>query len=128
MIESMLGKYATTNGASAAVKSLGKELGASHDAMNDELTALAKQKNITVPTTLSEKMRERHDDIIVKKGADFDKAFLDEVIKDHEMLVETFKEQAQDDKDADLKAFAAKHVGHLEEHLAKARTVEDGLD
>jgi len=56
-------------------------------------------------------------------GAEFDKEYMDDMVKDHEEDVADFKTQSQDGNTAEIKAFAGKALPTLQSHLEMAREV-----
>ena len=56
-------------------------------------------------------------------GAAFDQAYMAGQLADHEEAVRLFTTQAQQGKDAELKAFAAKILPALQGHLQLARNI-----
>ncbi len=62
-----------------------------------------------------------------KQGADLDKAYMKEMVKDHKEDLKKFNSQAKDGKDPELKAFAAKTVPVLQEHLKLAQEIQKKL-
>ena len=52
--------------------------------------------------------------------AEFDRAYMDHMVKDHKKDVAEFKTQAESGKDPQIKAFAAKTLPTLQEHLKLA--------
>ncbi|MPR36195.1 DUF4142 domain-containing protein [Salmonirosea aquatica] len=127
MMEVQLGELAQKNGSAAAVKDFGKMMVEDHGKANDELKALAQQKNITLPASLSEDKQEMYDDLAKKTGQEFDKAYADHMVKDHKKDIDEFKEEAEDGKNADIKAWAAGKVPVLEMHLQKAQAMQDAV-
>lgn len=128
MLEVELGKLAQTNGSSAEVKSFAQMMIDDHSKANEELMALAQQKNITLPTSLSEDKQKKYDDLAKKTGKDFDDAYTDFMVKDHKDDIDSFKKEADKGNDADLKAWAAGKVSVLEHHLEMAQNAEKAVD
>lgn len=60
-------------------------------------------------------------------GTDFDQAFAKAAVKDHEKDVKEFEKAAEKLDDADLKAFAAKTLPTLREHLQMAKSLESQI-
>ena len=54
-------------------------------------------------------------------GAEFDREFMGQMVKDHDKTVALFERQAQSGSDAELKGFAAKTLPTLREHAQMAR-------
>jgi len=121
MLEVQLAELARTKSSSAVIKEMAVLLIADHSLANDELKALAIQKNITLPTGMGEKNQKTYNDMNQKTGADFDNAYADLMVDDHQHDIKEFKKAADDCKDADIKAWAAGKVPALEHHLEVAK-------
>ncbi|SNB47120.1 DUF4142 domain-containing protein [Geobacter sp. DSM 9736] len=121
------GELAQKKGQSQEVKDFGARMVTDHGKANEELKSLAQQKNITLP----EKMARHHKSMIDKvsklSGADFDKAYMRMMVKDHTKDVAAFKKAAQEAKDPDLKAWAGKTQPILEQHLEQAKGIASKL-
>ncbi len=127
MLEVQLGQLAQTNASSAAVKSFGKEMVTDHTKAGDELTALAKQKDIALPAGLSDKCQKIFNDLSAKKGNDFDKAYMDAQVSGHKDVVDAMQKEADKGEDPDLKSWAQAKLPTIQHHLDMAKQVQDGL-
>ena len=127
LLEVELGKLAQTNASNASVKSFGKMMVDDHTKANSELTALAKAKNITVPSTPGEDAQKHIDELKAKKGADFDKAYVDLMVDDHKEDIDEFQKAADDAKEPEIKALAAKTLPVLKMHLQKVQAIQSSL-
>lgn len=127
MLEVQLGQLAASKGSSEAVKKFGQSMVDDHSKANEELKALAAQKNITLPTTLSDKNQKKYDELAEKSGADFDKAYASFMVDDHKEDIDEFKKEAEKGNDADLKTWAAGKVSVLEHHLSMAETMNSAV-
>ena len=58
-----------------------------------------------------------------QQGAEFDQEFIKMMVDDHEEDVKAFEKHAKDADDTDVRAFAAKHLPALRDHLERARTL-----
>lgn len=125
MIEVKLAELAKTNGSSKSVKDFADMMIKDHSKANEELKALAGQKNITIPMSLSDDKQKDYDDLAKKKGKDFDKAYASFMVDDHEEDIKEFEKAAKDCKDADVKAWAAGKVPTLQHHLEMAKAMKD---
>src|SRR2546425_252435 len=79
---------------------------------------------LTLPTDLDPKHRQLRDRLAKLTGADFDRAYANEMVKDHKKDVADFKREAKGAKDPDLKAWAGKTLPTLEDHLKAAQDVQ----
>ena len=127
MVEVELGRMAQEKGQSAQVKDFGAQMIKDHTKANDELKALAASKNITLPTTPGEEQQKHINDLSKLTGAEFDKKYISYMKDDHEEDVKEFKEAADDAKDADIKAFAAKTLPTLQHHLEMVKAIDKAM-
>ena len=127
LMEVKLGELAKTNAMSESVKDFAKQMVSDHTKANEKLTALAASKNISIPLAPSDKHQKHIDDISSKTGKDFDKAYMDLMVEDHEEDIDLFEKQAENGKDADIKSFASTTLATLKHHLEMAKGVKDKL-
>lgn len=124
MAEVELGKMAAEKGSADAVKQFGKRMADDHGKAADELKQLAQQKGITLPMDLDAKHKQLRDRLAKLSGAEFDRAYANEMVKDHKKDVADFKREAKSAKDADLKSWAGKTLPTLEDHLKQAQDMQ----
>ena len=127
MLEVKLGQLAQTNASSSQVKEFGQSMINDHSKANEELMALAQQKNISLPQTLSDKNQKKYDDLLEKKGEEFDKAYTKFMVDDHEDDVDEFKKEADKGNDMEIKAWASGKVSTLEHHLEMAKAAKEAV-
>jgi putative membrane protein len=122
--EVQLGKMAQKQAENDDVKKFGEMMVTDHTASNKELSKLAKSKGID---TKQMKSGGAHEQMTLHlktlKGAEFDKAYMSGMIKDHQEDIEKFQQEATNGSDADVKAYAAKTLDTLKKHLDKAKEV-----
>jgi putative membrane protein len=123
LAEVQLGKMAAEHAASPEVKQFGQRMVEDHGKANWELMALVERKGISVPTTLDQKHQQEADRLATLQGKAFDRAYIQQMVKDHEADVKLFRTQAQQGKDPELKRFAANTLSTLEAHLNMARSL-----
>lgn len=127
MAEVALGKLAQEKSTNAQIKSFGAMMVTDHGKANDELMAIAKTKNITLPSTVDADHQKKMDDLSKKTGADFDKAYVDAMIDGHKKTLDLMQKEAKDGSDADLKAFAAKTAPIVQTHLDAINKIHDSM-
>jgi putative membrane protein len=123
MLEVELGRMATTQGASDAVKQFGQRMVDDHGKANQELMSLAQSKGITLPTEIDEKHKKDMTKLSSLSGAEFDREYGKMMLSDHRKDVSEFEKQSTRGTDADLKAFATKTLPTLKEHLKMAESL-----
>jgi putative membrane protein len=124
MAEVDMGNMASSKATNADVKKFGEHMVADHSKANDELKQLAATKGVTLPATVSDEEKKDMDAMTAKEGKDFDKAYIDDMVKDHEKDVAEFEKASKEAKDADLKAWAAKTLPTLQKHLQMAKETQ----
>jgi putative membrane protein len=121
MAEVTLAKLAQEKASSADVKSFAAKLEKDHSQANDELKEVASKKNITLPAGPSKNHQALHDKLAKLSGAEFDKAYVAAMLDDHQKDVREFSRVASGSGDADVKAFAAKTLPTLKDHLQQVQ-------
>lgn len=124
MAEVELGRLAASKAQSPEVKNFGQKMVNDHSKANEELKALAARKNMSLPTALDEKHQALLDKLKGLSGAEFDKAYVEAMVDDHEEDVEAFKDEAENGEDADVKAWAAKTLPTLQSHLEMIKGIQ----
>ena len=128
MMEVELGQLAANKAVSADVKKFAKMMVDDHTKANNELKSLAAQKGITLPAMLMEKHQKMVNDLTAKTGKEFDKEYMNMMVDDHKEDIDAFEKAAEKGNDADLKAFAAKTIPTLKQHLEMAEKTEKITD
>jgi putative membrane protein len=125
-----LGNLAKDKASSDDVKKFGQQMVDDHSKANDELKTLASSKNVDLTKAMDAGMKKTEaakKKLEAKNGADFDKAYMDDMVKDHEKDVKEFEEASKSADDADLKAWAAKTLPTLQHHLEMAKDIQGKL-
>ena len=125
MAEVETGRLAQQKATNPDLKKFGARMVTDHSKVNDELMALAKSKGVDLKAEPSSSQKKQLSELSEKSGAEFDKEYREDQIKDHEKAIKAFTTASTDAKDPDVKAFAAKHLPHLQEHLAM---IQGGAD
>jgi putative membrane protein len=119
MMEVDMGKMAQTKGKSADVKKIGTTMVTDHTKANNELMAIAKKKGVD----LSKEKPMSHS----MGDENFDKNYLDMMVKDHEKDLSAFQGEAKNGTDADVKAFASKTSAVIKKHLDMVKAAQGKL-
>ena len=127
MAEVQLGEMGQQKATSQRVKDFSAMMVHDHSAANDKVKALAAQKNVTLPTSVSDENQKKMDMLGKKSGRDFDKAYMDAMVKDHETTIDMFEKGMKDTKDPDVTSLADKTLPTLRMHLDSAKSVRSTL-
>jgi len=124
LAEVQLGQLAQEKGTTAAVKDFGRMMVEDHSKANEELKTLAASKNISLPSAPGEEKQKTFADLSAKTGKDFDKAYISEMVRDHEKDVKLFEDAQQTVKDPELRQFVEKTLPVLRKHLEHIQGME----
>jgi putative membrane protein len=116
MMEVEMGHMAVKQGTSADVKMIGKQMVSDHTKANNELMAIAKTKGVDLSKE-KPKMQKMND-------ANFDKEYINAMVKDHEKDLAAFQAEAKNGSDPDVKAFAEKTSEVVKKHLAMVKEAQ----
>lgn len=123
-----LGELAQSRGSSPQVREFGMIMVSDHQKANDELRELAQQNGYeNLPLTVPSGTQKGYDQLSDKNGTDFDKAFIQQMIKDHEKTVKLFRKQAENGKDEQLRNWATRTLPILEQHLEQAKRLRETI-
>lgn len=127
MAEVELGKMALEKSSNPQVKEFATMMVKDHGMANTELMAIAKQKNITLPSTVDDEHKKKMEDLSKKTGADFDKAYVSAMVDGHKSTLKLMEDESRDGKDADLKSFATKTAPIVQSHLVMINKINDSM-
>jgi len=108
------------------VISFAKMMIADHSQADSTLLWMESDKLITEKDTIDADHQVLIDSLSKKTGADFDKAYIAMMVKDHEGAVELFDSQV-DDKNQTIQDFARKTLPVIQMHLDSAKALEAAL-
>ena len=97
---------------------------ADHTLANEELKALAAKKNITLPSSVGKDELKIKDELTRKAAKDFDKAYVDAMVKDHKNDIKLFEDGSKKLKDNELKAFVDRTLPTLRKHLTDVEALQ----
>ncbi|HZZ95042.1 MAG TPA: DUF4142 domain-containing protein [Usitatibacter sp.] len=124
LAEVELGQLASQRAESAEVKQFGQRMVQDHGKANDQLKQLASSKGVDVPTETDKSHQKKMEKLQKLQGAQFDKQYMDDMVKDHKKDVKEFQKEAKSAKDPDVKNFAAQTAPTLQEHLQMAEAAQ----
>ncbi|WP_143306794.1 DUF4142 domain-containing protein [Chitinophaga vietnamensis] len=127
MMEVAMGTLAQEKAQNKRVKDFGIMMVNDHSKANDELKELAGHKGITLPASVDPAEQKHIDELSKKTGKDFDKAYIDMMVDDHNKDVKAFEDAAGNLPDMDVKAFASKTLPVLKVHQDSAKAIKEAL-
>ena len=120
LAEVELGQLAQQKASSEEVKKFGERMVTDHTKANDELKAVAQKENVELPQEPSAKDKATKAKLEKLSGAQFDQAYMKDMVKDHRTDVSEFEHESNSAKDPAVKSFATQTLPVLKEHLREA--------
>ncbi len=127
MMEVELGRWAQDHAVSQAVKDFGSMMVTDHSAASSQLQTIASARNISLPGAVSADTRKHMDDLMAKQTKDFDRAYVDMMVVDHQKDVREFEEASRNLPDADLRDFAARTLPTLQKHYDAIKAIRSKM-
>ena len=128
LAEVQMGKLAQSKGYSQSVKNYGSMMERDHSKANQTLQTLAGKKSYTLPKRTSDSMQQTYDRLSKKTGEDFDKAFIDQMVKDHRDVIDLFEKEIKNGNDPEIKTWATQILPTLKQHLQHALDIQQELN
>jgi putative membrane protein len=127
LAEVQMGNVAVQKASSADVRAYAQRMVTDHSKSNEELQQYATTKGVALPAELDAEHKNAMDHLNGLSGAEFDKAYMQHMVGDHQKAVSLFQNASTNATDTDLKNWATKTLPTLQEHLQLAETVNGKL-
>jgi putative membrane protein len=126
-----LGRLAQQRGQHADVKEFGAVMVEHHQKAADELRPIANQfttGEAAARTPDAGDHKDLMEELSSLSGRDFDRKYIQEMIDDHEEGIDDLEGKAENASSPEVKAWAAKTLPTMRQHLERARTIKETLD
>ena len=120
--EVKLGELAQQNAQSQRVKDFGSMMIRDHQQARQEVLAMTQGSNLVISDSLNTKAKKEYADLQSKKGAAFDKAYAQMMVKGHREVIKEF-EKSSKLPDASVKSFIDKTLPVIKVHLDSAQAL-----
>jgi len=127
LAEVNFGNMAARMASNADVKKFGMQMVTDHTKANKELLALADKKRLRAAMRMDEMHQALARRLTGMKGAEFDRAYMQSQVKDHEEAVALFESKSKGGGDDALASWAKEKLPTLREHLKMAQMIHKGL-
>jgi putative membrane protein len=127
LAEVELGNLALATSTNTSVKDYANMMVTDHTKANNELMAIAKNKNVIFPTTLDAEHQAKSDSLHKLSGAAFDKAYVATMVAGHQKMLNLLQTEASNGIDVGLKDFANQTTPVVQMHLEHAQKLQSDL-
>lgn len=111
----------------ADVKKFAQEMIKDHKEMADALASIASSLQIIVPDSLSKDAGDQVVKLQSVRADDFDKTYMDLMIKDHEKAVSLFTENSKKEINSSLTHFISTYLPVIQSHLNMAKAIRKNI-
>jgi putative membrane protein len=122
VLEVAAAKLAVKHAESRDVRRYGEHLVKDHTKADRELVTVAKRNGVKLAAVDNARI----DDLKGRRGTDFDRAFLDMMIRDHQATIDTVRTAQNQAQNPDIKALLSKTLPALEKHEQHAQQLAGG--
>lgn len=118
------GKLAMKRASSDGVRQFAEIMLEDHSRANEKLTAIASQKNLSIPKAPNDSERRKLARLQKLSGEAFDQALLAQERQGHQEAIALFSKQAESGSDPDLRKFASDTLPKLQQHLQHVEVLQ----
>jgi putative membrane protein len=121
------GKLAAEKASDPAVKAFGQQMVEDHGKANDKLMSVAQSENMTLPSDMNMKQKAMYEKLKMLSGTSFDKAYVSDMLKDHQEDIKEFTKEANSGADPKIKEFASNTLPVIQGHLDKIKAIQSKM-
>jgi putative membrane protein len=125
MMEVQVAQMAQQKASGQEVKDYARKLEQDHSKANDKLKAIAKERQVELPSDVGPEHKAMIAKLTNLSGAEFDTAFMKMQVQHHRKDVKEFERASTRSMDSDLKEFASSTLPTLKEHLSQAEQINN---
>lgn len=127
MTEVAMGKLAKEKASSASVKDFAAKMVKDHSKINEDLKSLASGLNVTIPAEINKDAQDNLDKLKKSAAKDFDKDYMDMMVKAHNDDVDMFQKASQDISTPEIHTFITDNLPTLQGHQQMAKDIQATL-
>ena len=122
--EVALSRVAVRRAQDPRVRDLAERMIRDHEALNMKVKDLAGRKNIDISEAVQKGMEDDVESLRHKAPADFDQAYLDDMLSGHKDTIDLFEKAAMDARDPEIATLASETLPTLFEHYRHVRRLD----
>ncbi|MFD0793758.1 DUF4142 domain-containing protein [Mucilaginibacter litoreus] len=120
--EIVLSELALKKSKDTSILNLAKMIIHDHKNANKQLIKIASEENVIIKDTLSAAHKQLMNDLLGKNGNDFNLAYSQAMVNDHEVAIKLFKNAASSTA-ANIQDFAQQVLPRLQQHFNEANSI-----
>ncbi len=120
-------QHAKQKAVRADVKELASQMIETHAKMNMTIKSFADKKQVSLQQGLTEDQMKEIKDCRKKKAVEYDKAYIDKMVDDHEKAIKMSEEAAEKAQDPEIRNLFSTSLPSLRHHVEMAMALKDKL-
>lgn len=116
-------ELASQKAQNSELKEYAEKLEKDHEKAQEKLETIAKDHDVTLPTSVDAKCQEELTKLKAYTGAQFDREFAKGAVQGHAMAVKKLQEASTSVKDSDLSQYLKNMLSTVKEHQEKGREI-----
>jgi putative membrane protein len=126
--EVQMGQLASQQAQNETVKEFGRWMASAHGLASREMATITERMHgMSPPSSLDPESQSMLQKLQGLHGAQFDQAYLQGMVEDHQKDLKAFHQEAQDGQDPLVKTFAQNMAPAIQEHLKEAQDLQHDL-
>jgi putative membrane protein len=121
--EVALAEVAARKGQNAELKQFAEHIRKDHTEANTKLQPIAQKHGVSISQSLDAKHQKKLEKLQQTSGAEFDKEYATEMLRDHQKDIAKYQKCSTHAEDAELKSYATEMLPKLRQHLQHAQQV-----
>ncbi|GAL87648.1 membrane protein [Sporocytophaga myxococcoides] len=122
-----LGQLAASKATDDSIRAFGAFMVNEHTLAQNDLNALALQKNVSIPQEPDSLHKAIKQQLQVLNGYKFDSLYISTQVVDHQKAQQIFNTEINSGQDQDVINYANKYLPHINEHLQKATQLKSKI-
>lgn len=129
LAEVKLGELAEKQASSPDVKQFASTMVQDHTRAGNQLKEIAQRENVELEAEdRTEAGRDEYERLAKLSGVEFDRKYIDRMVKDHQDAVDALQDQAENADHASVKQWASATLPRIKHHLEEAQQLQQKLN
>lgn len=121
------GQLVKSNAQSQQVKNYGETMANYYNSATADLTALAKRRNISLPTALGTMNQQEYNTLAALQGARFDSAYIDWAVRSNRQTIETLQMYKSETRDSEFQNWVDARLSTLQSNQQIATSIQQSM-
>lgn len=122
------GQEAMQHASTPAMQDFASQTVGYHQNLNNEIEALASERNVALPAAVGENVEEQAREMREKEGRDFDEAYLDVLEAIQGNMIGQYEDAAENASDEEIRTWASRTLPDIRAHEQTVETLDERIE